>query len=48
MIFPVFDRIVNILGKGEKTGNWYPAFSPIPTSFSKSFFLSILLQVGII
>ena len=34
-----FDRVENILGKGENAGKWLPAFSPFPTMFSTGFFL---------
>ena len=33
MIISVFDRVENIVGKGENAG--LPAFSPFPTMFQK-------------
>ena len=40
IINSVFDRIENIVGKGENAG--LPAFSPFPTMFSKVFFLRVI------
>ena len=42
----VSGKIKNILGKGEKC--WFPAFSPLPTMFSKAFFLRIKKKNGIV
>ena len=39
MIF-VFDRIENIVGKGENAG--FLAFSPFPTMFSKGFLFKVV------
>ena len=36
----VFERVENIVGKGENAGN--PAFSSFPTMFSKSFLYRVL------
>ena len=37
-------RVENIVGKGENAGNRFPAFSPIPTMFSKGFFVKVAVK----
>ena len=36
----VLGKVENIVGKGENAGK--PAFSPLPTMFSKGFFLRVV------
>ena len=45
MMFSVFDRLENIVGKGENAG--YQHFLPFPLCFQKATFLG-LLRVGIV
>ena len=40
MMISVFDRVENIVGKGDKC--WLPAFSLFPSMFSKGFLLRIV------
>ena len=40
MMISLYNRVENIVGKGEKC--WLPAFSPFPTMFSKSFFYRVV------
>ena len=40
MMISFFDRVDNIVGKGESIGDL--TFSPIPTVFSKGYFIKVL------
>ena len=46
MVIYVFDRVENIVGKGENADHsfkyWSPAFSPFPTMFSNAFLSKVI------
>ena len=43
IMISVFDRVENIVGKGENAG--YQHFSPFPTMFSKGFILGFVKRL---
>ena len=42
----VLGKVENMVGRGENAG--FPAFSPVPTMFTKGLFLRGSLKVGIV
>ena len=42
LMISVFDKVRNIVGKGENAGYLQPAFSPFSTLFSKGFILRVI------